>query len=176
MHTLDQVKFKEIASRINGISCPVFGVSWSPAKADITVARGVLDFLEDRRVLYSPSEVEIPEHCVASVLEIRREMTRLLTEGQIAEELRGHLRAVRGACRAFLDRQGWSDVEADADLLLVIEQRRRDGWYMGLHDYLLNQALGELRASVGIHIAQIAVKYGIDIEPPLDSILPTVDE
>jgi hypothetical protein len=168
------VKFKEIASRINGISCPIFGVSWTPPKSDIAVARGVVAFLEDRRVLSCPSEVEIPEHCVKSVLEIRRHMTDLLIAGQVADELVGHLKAIRAACRAFLDRQGWSDDEDE--FLIVIEERRHRGEYMGLHDYLLNQALGELRASVGVHLAQIAVKYGIDIEPPLDAVLPGSDE
>ncbi len=29
-------------------------------------------FLEDRRVLYAPDSLEVPSHCVESVLEIRR--------------------------------------------------------------------------------------------------------
>jgi hypothetical protein len=37
-------------------------------------------------------------------------------------------------------------------------------------------ALGELRAIFGIHIAQLAVKYGIDVEYELASILPIEDE
>jgi hypothetical protein len=168
------VKFKEIASRINGISCPIFGVSWTPAKADVTVARGVIDFLEDRRVLYYPSEVESPEHCVASVLDIRRHMTDLLVQGQIAGELSGHLRAMRAACRTFLDGQGFTGSEGEMNSL--IETRRRKGSHMGLQDYLLNQALGELRAGFGIHLAQIAIKYGLDVDPPLDTILPSPDE
>lgn len=31
----------------------------------------VIAFLEDRRVLYAPDELEVPSHCVHSVLEIR---------------------------------------------------------------------------------------------------------
>ena len=37
-------------------------------------------------------------------------------------------------------------------------------------------ALGELRTMVGIHIAQIAVKYGIDVEEQLASIVPEVPD
>ncbi len=43
-------------------------------------------------------------------------------------------------------------------------------------DWNLNQALGELGGVCGIHIAQIAVKYGIDLEEQLASILPTDDD
>lgn len=42
--------FKEIASKITGVSFPVFGVSWNPGKPDIKIAQEVINFLEDRRV------------------------------------------------------------------------------------------------------------------------------
>lgn len=41
----------------------------------MTVARRVIRFLEDQRVLYNPSELEQPDHCVQSVLDIRRFLT-----------------------------------------------------------------------------------------------------
>ncbi len=59
------MRFKEILSRLTGISVPVFGVSWNPPEADGAVVKRVVAFLEDRRVLYAPSEMEVPEHCVA---------------------------------------------------------------------------------------------------------------
>jgi hypothetical protein len=37
-------------------------------------------------------------------------------------------------------------------------------------------ALGELRAIFGVQIAQLAVKYGIDVEEELASILPIEDK
>jgi Family of unknown function (DUF6650) len=60
------MRFKEILSRLTGISVPVFGVSWNPPEADRAVVKRVVAFLEDRRVLYAPSEMEVPEHCVHS--------------------------------------------------------------------------------------------------------------
>ena len=62
-------------NRLNGISCPVFGVQWTAPVLDVTVARRVMRFLEDRRVLYSPFAWEKPVRCVESVLEIRRFLT-----------------------------------------------------------------------------------------------------
>ena len=72
------MNFREIATRLTGISCPVFGVSWNPPEAERTVARRVIAYLEDRRVLYNPGELEVPEHCVESVLEMRRYLTQEL--------------------------------------------------------------------------------------------------
>jgi hypothetical protein len=65
------MKSREIVSRITGLSVPVFGVQWNPPEAECVAARRVLAFLEDRRVLYVPSEMELPQHCVESVLRIR---------------------------------------------------------------------------------------------------------
>lgn len=33
------MKFSEIAQRLTGISCPIFGVSWTAPEAEVTVAR-----------------------------------------------------------------------------------------------------------------------------------------
>ena len=165
------MKFREIATRLTGVSCPIFGLQWEPATSDVAVARGIIVFLEDRRVLYEPSQVEIPRWCVESAIEIRHQMTDLLVRGGVADELEGHLRAIRAACRQFVSTMG----DPDDERALLIATDERAGQVVGLHDYQLNQALGELRATVGLHVAQIAVKYGIDIESPLETILPAPD-
>jgi hypothetical protein len=50
-------------------------VTWNPGEAKIVAARRVLVYLEDRRVLYEPWNVEVPDDCVDSVLQIRRFLT-----------------------------------------------------------------------------------------------------
>jgi hypothetical protein len=154
------VKFSEIAGRITGFSTPIFGVSWTPPQVDVDVARGVLVYLEDRRVLYSPYEAEVPDHCIASVLEIRRFLTEQLARGGIADELAAPLVAMRAACRKFLD--ALPDRRA--------ARRHMDEW--GTPGWVFNQALGEPRGVFGVHVAQLAVRYGIDVPDPLVSILP----
>ena len=66
------MKVSEILSRLTGVSTPLGGVSFEPATSDVKVARSVIIFLEDRRVLYDPSEIEFGKYCVQSVLGIRQ--------------------------------------------------------------------------------------------------------
>jgi hypothetical protein len=86
------LKFSEIANRLTGISTPLVGVSWQPTDLEVSAARRVIAFLEDRRVLYAPDSLEVPSHCVESVLEIRRflsgELGKLETGSEFAASLR----------------------------------------------------------------------------------------
>jgi hypothetical protein len=157
------MKFSEVARRLTGISCPIFGISWNPGVAKVASARRVLTFLEDRRVLYEPWNVEVPEHCVDSVLEMRRFLTDQL--GQLDdhdEDIAPHLRAMRASCRHFL---GTTDGLRDGPM-------RLQPWMPGTQGWMFNDALGEMRAVFGIHVAQLSAKFGIDIEDQLAVILP----
>jgi hypothetical protein len=103
---------------------------------------------------------------------MRQFLTDRLGEGGIAEELAASLRAMRAACRKFLEDLGAVNGQLDR-----WEARRwRGGYGTGLDDFNLNQAIGALRAVVGVHVGQIAVRYGIDVEDGLASILPAVAE
>jgi len=48
------MKFSEIANRLTGISTPLGGVSWQSSDLEVSAARRVIAFLENRRVLYAP--------------------------------------------------------------------------------------------------------------------------
>lgn len=159
----DDLKHKEILGRITGISCPIFGVSWDPPSTDRSIAGRIITFLEDRRVLYAPSEVEIPRHCIVSVIEIRRFLTDNIQETGEDSTLQNHLRALRAACRKFLDALGpieFGSIDFFGPL---------GGGYQA---WIFLTALGELRGTFGNHIAAIAASYGLDLEDDLASILP----
>lgn len=158
------MRFKEVISRVTGLSCPIFGVSWSPPEPDIAVARRVITFLEDRRVLYNPSQMEVPEWCARSVVEIREYLTGELQRNNGSSELVDSLRAMRLACRKFMDNVGNND-----DIL-------RHGSQLGhWASWEFNSAVGELRGVFGIHVAQLATSFGLDVEDDLASILPASD-
>ncbi len=152
--------FKKIAKSLTGISTPVFGVSWTPPESDREVVRKLVVFFEDRRALYNPYDLETPHWVVESVLEIRKQLTETIASVDRTSDIVPHLRAMRAACRKFMD-------EAE---------RKRHGRHprYGFDDIFT--ALGEMRAILGIHIGQLCVKYGIDIEGELSSILPIDDD
>jgi hypothetical protein len=157
------MKFSEITTRLTGISCPIFGVQWNPPEADVGVARRLISYLEDRRVLYNPDELEVPSHCVESVLDIRRFLTHELGQGSRSAEFEASIRAMRLACRKFLD-----TVQRDGEQIIISGFER--GHYAS---WVFLPALGELRGVFGIHLTRIAAQHGLDVEEPLASILPS---
>ena len=159
-------KFTEMLNSLTGISTPVVGVSWSPGILEVTIARKVIAFLEDRRVLYLPSEAEIPAHCIHSVLEIRKFLTEQLGGLDSSSDLAANLKAMRAACRKFLNTVG--DESGD-----IVKHGFRQGHWA---NWVFLGALGEMRGVFGIHLAKIAVQHKLDIEDDLASILPFADE
>jgi hypothetical protein len=162
------VKFTEIAARLTGISTPLGGVSWQATETEMAAARRVISFLEDRRVLYAPDEMEVPAHCVHSVLDIRRFLTVELGKLDNGAELAASLRAMRAACRKFLERVG-----VDGDDRAVFYYANRPGHWASWTFY---GALGEMRGTFGVHLARMAAEFKIDIEDSLAAILPERDD
>lgn len=159
------LKFPEIAKRVTGFSTPVFGVSWTPPESERDIAKRIIAELEDRRVLYNPSEMEMPEHCVTSVIQIRRLLSHELGTSEDGSSLAGSLRAMRSTCRKFLDTVGADE--------RIVKYGASPGHYA---NWEFNSAVGELRGVFGVHLAQIATQYGLDIEDDLASILPVVED
>jgi len=157
--------FKEIANKLTGLSIPIFGISWTPAKLDIDTAKKVLIFLEDKRVLYIVYELETPQHCIKSVIQIREFLTTQMFELGDKSDLVSILRAMRSACRRFLDSvQGeWYFNKASGEV------RHDLGMGGQIHFY---NAMGELRATFGVLIARIIVMHGLDFEGELINIIP----
>ena len=141
----------------------MFGVSWNPPEPERKIAEETIAFLEDRRVLYNLYELEVLDHCVRSVIEIRQFLTSSISRKAGKQQLDGHLRAMRAACRKFLD------TVQEQDRPRLILHRAFDG---GPAVWSFFTALGDLRTTFGLHIAMIAVEFGIPVEDELASILP----
>jgi hypothetical protein len=133
------MKFIEVMTRLTGISCPDFGISWNPPEADVTVARRVVAQLEDRRALYTALERQNPEYCVKSIHEIRNLLTAEIAKLDTNNELAKNLRAMRAACRKFLTKIERSPASSASE---------RPYW-------VTDGTLGELRSIFGVHIAMV---------------------
>jgi hypothetical protein len=117
-------------------------------------------------VLYAPDELEVPSHCVHSVLDIRRLLSTELGKLDNSTEFGESLRAMRAACRKFLERIGVDGQE------VTLYANHRGHWA----SWTFYSALGELRGTFGVHLARIAAQFHLDIEDNLASILPAEDE
>lgn len=158
--------YKDIAKRITGIGCPLFSVSWNPPKLEVDIAQRVVTFLEDRRVLYNPMELEVPEHCKQSVIKIREFITQTLFEIDSNSELGIVLRSIRAACRKFLDTIAYRNNRTDI-------YRNQ----MGMGDqFIFDSGIGELRGAIGLQLAKLLVMYGLECEADLLTILPPIIE
>jgi hypothetical protein len=160
------MRFKEIVNRLTGLNLGPVGVSWKPRESEIAKAKRVVAYLEDRRVLFNPSSLEDPQHCVRSVVEIRQFLTRELGDVTDGSPMKACLRAMRAASRKFLDQIQ----ESSADVF-------RFGWHHGHPaSWEFPASLGELRGVFGVHLAQLAALYHLDVEDNLAAIFPVADE
>lgn len=150
--------------RVSGGSFNVLGIgiNWERTAGDEQVARAVVGFLEDRRLLFGDRHVEDEAHCVDSALECRAFLTDQIAHGGISEQLEIVLKAMRAAFRRFVEKAG--------------PHGRNFTYGYGPHGAeTFGLALGDLRTSVGGQLAVIAWRYDIEVDDELARILPPDD-
>ncbi|MFF8376237.1 DUF6650 family protein [Streptomyces sp. NPDC015661] len=159
------MKISGIMRRITGFSTPFGGLDWEASVPQREVAQKLLVYLEDRRVLTAPrpviEAVEVPQHCVASVFQIRETLTQFLMDPDTGDELAQQLKTLRAACRRFLN-----DVGSDHSPSPTV-----NAWSAAT----FGNALGEFRALFGIQLALIAAQYKLDLPDELRYIVPAED-
>ena len=158
---------KSLASRLTGFSVPFLGVQWTPPADQREIVRQLLAALEDRRVLFVPYDLEVVSQVTSSVLQLRKLLTETLQALPGTAEAAGSVRAMRAACRKFLE-------EPHPDFCNLLP-RNGPGRLSEEGSPAFFVALGEMRATFGIHVAALAYQYDIDVEAELASILPSVD-
>jgi|WetSurMetagenome_2_1015567.scaffolds.fasta_scaffold239267_1 hypothetical protein len=149
---------QEVSGRIAGLSIPRFGLSWNPPDAERKIIQRLILFLEERRVLYDPLELELFAWASDSILGIRSELTKTLQKLGSQSKAIPHLKAMRAACIQYLDQ------------IRYLEGPDKLPWV----NYFT--WLGELRGVFGSQIAQLSAMYGVDLEGDIVKILPTPEE
>jgi hypothetical protein len=147
--------------RPTGVGGFGFNVSWEKVPGDKDVARRVINYLEDRRLLFGKRHFGDQYYCVGSANDIRHYLTDELNSAKAGRSLEASLKAIRAAMRAFVDAAG-----PDA---------RNFEYHETMQTNEFSLALGELRSRVGLQVGLIADQYDIDVEPDLEQILPPRD-
>lgn len=153
----------EVNASVNaGLAAAGGTLTWTRTAGDEGIARAVVTFLEDRRLLFADRHVEGEYYCVRSALEIRAFLTEQIARAKPGKSLEASLRAMRAACRRFVEAAG------------------PDGVHFRHHDHPyetdpFSLALGDLRSLIGVQLAAIAQVYDFTVEPDLARILPPID-
>lgn len=155
-------KWRRGANKITGFSTPFGGVQWEPATLDGEVARTVLTFFEDRRVLFAPHRLETNEHSVNSVLEIRHFLTKILVAGGISEELYNRLDKIRIACQIFMSRLGITAYGDPSAAKIIMNMVNRSG-----RRRHLDNELERLRKIVREQLRSMIAEYKLKPQGPL---------
>lgn len=74
-----RLTLSDLSRRLTGFSTPFFGVSWKPPVADRDTVRTFLTFLEDRRVLFNPYDLEVEYQVKESIQQIREKCTTAIS-------------------------------------------------------------------------------------------------
>lgn len=148
---------------MTGVSGPWGGLQWETVEGDKDVARRVINFLEDRRLLFGDRHVEDQHHCVASALEIRKYLTNEINAARPGKTLEQILKAMRASFRKFVDAAGPNA----SNFFNHVSPYHADPFSL---------ALGDMRSSAGMYVAVIAVEFDIEVDDELASILPPDDD
>jgi hypothetical protein len=147
--------------QLTGVSFPFGGIQWNTVPGDKDIAIRVLNYLEDRRLLYVDRDAERASYAVVSALYLRAHLTDEINSARPGRTLEQSLRRVRAACRRFVDLGG----PRGRNFRPGRETEPHEADPFGL-------ALGDLRTTIGFEIALIASKFELDIPDELASILP----
>ena len=89
--------------RINSISVPFGGISWDQYTTEKDRIEYLFFYLESKRILTNPIEMELPDQCVHSVLEIKAELVNIAKDFDFSSNVKKELRQLIQICNKYLD-------------------------------------------------------------------------
>lgn len=92
-----------------------FGVKWDVTQGDKKVARSVIAFLEDRRLLFGNRHGEDQPYSIESALSCRTFLTAQIALTTSGKPLEASLKSMRAAFRQFVERGGPQGISFDRD-------------------------------------------------------------
>lgn len=89
--------------RINGISIPVGGISWEYTESEKKWIQEMFYYLESKRILTNPIEMEIKEWSEKSAIEIKNKLVEILSRYKYDQITVKAVKDMIDACNKFLD-------------------------------------------------------------------------
>lgn len=133
---------------LNGFSTSLGGVSWNKTTSSKEMFTRLFFFLESKRILTNPIELELKEFCVEAVLEIKRQLVTITQEIQLKNFDADRIRNMIDACNHYLD------IVTPMDLHRII-YKKNGRW----EDLSFDRAMKEFRNAFQTEIKQIEKKY-----------------
>lgn len=89
--------------RINGISIPVGGISWEYTESEKKWIQEMFYYLESKRILTNPIEMEIKEWSEKSAIEIKNKLVEILSRYKYDQITVKAVKDMIDTCNNFLD-------------------------------------------------------------------------
>ncbi|WP_330998639.1 DUF6650 family protein [Pectinatus frisingensis] len=79
------------------------GISWEYTENERRQIQKLFYFLESKRLLINPADMELPDQCAQSAVEIKEFLVGLLCGFRFSKDVESHLKELCVACNVFLD-------------------------------------------------------------------------
>ena len=88
---------------LNGFSTSLGGISWNKTTSSKEMFTHLLFFLESKRILVNPIELEFKDWCIESVLEIKQQLVNITQELKLKDFDTDIIRNLIDTCNNYLD-------------------------------------------------------------------------
>lgn len=89
--------------RITGIDTPIGGISWEYTDSEKKGVQQLFDYLETKRLLINPIEMEKKDWCILSAIEIKQKINKINIKFDFKNDTKLITKAMIDACNTFLD-------------------------------------------------------------------------
>ena len=133
---------------LNGFSTSLGGISWNKTTSSKEMFTHLLFFLESKRILVTPIELEFKDWCIESVLEIKQQLVGITQELKLKDFDADIIRNMIDACNDYLDTVKPMNLPG-------IIYKKDDRW----EDLSFDRAMKAFRNSFKQEIAKVEKKY-----------------
>lgn len=143
--------------KVTGVSTPFGGISWEYTEAEKKGVQELFFFLETKRILVNPVEMEIKQWCIQSAIEIKQKLTELHSQYDFSNHTTNCMRSMIDACNDFLDKLG--DVKETG----ILYKNGNGDW----SDSTFSSAMKQFRKIFRDNINSLSSAYNLTFNKPI---------